>query len=566
LVELLDDFCYLALAVGQTTSSVISAPSSMKCLKDRVLGAGSIFFGGQKPSEVRPVFRNIAYAIECQVASAQRDPVLGKVNGVPKPGGSWRPASPSTGASWAWARISPSRSGRTSSEKRTARFSSTTRDFDFWHYSDGLLVACLGVIRARQDSLARWGRTSSVLAAVEAEEMKPGSATIAQRSVVAKSIPALIKPELLVWARETAGYKPEEAADKLGVSAHVYAGWESGEPMSLPKLRGAARVFRRPLAAFFLPSPPSGLPPLKDFRKPHGVSATASSPELLAEIRLARSRRQTALSLAGDLGFEAPAFQAQATIADDPEEVGSRLRLVLNVPEAAQRNWASQTVALDTWRQALESLGVLIFKAKYLNKEEARGFSLSEQLLPVIVIASGDTQNGQVFTLMHEFAHLALRTAGVCDLTDLDEVERYCNHVSGAILVPASELLWDERVKRANKSTEWSDEDLDALSHFFSVSAEVVLRRLLIMKKTNRDFYSAKRAEYLKRYASQKGGFGRTEYEVKSARALGNLYASIVLDAYHREFITLADVSDYFDVKLKWIPGIERQIYAPRKD
>lgn len=74
-----------------------------------------------------------------------------------------------------------------------------------------------------------------------------------------------VNPEILVWARETAGLSAAEAARKLGYkdsdrasAAQKLAEFEEGvkEP-SRSLLSKMAQQYRRPLLAFYLSQPPA---------------------------------------------------------------------------------------------------------------------------------------------------------------------------------------------------------------------------------------------------------------------------------------------------------------------
>ncbi|HEX9606675.1 MAG TPA: helix-turn-helix transcriptional regulator, partial [Gemmatimonadaceae bacterium] len=49
-----------------------------------------------------------------------------------------------------------------------------------------------------------------------------------QESTSPRSVRAAINPDLLVWARETAGLSPDDAAKKIGVKPARLAEWEEG--------------------------------------------------------------------------------------------------------------------------------------------------------------------------------------------------------------------------------------------------------------------------------------------------------------------------------------------------
>src|SRR5262245_43024208 len=128
---------------------------------------------------------------------------------------------------------------------------------------------------------------------------------------MAEKITALINPELITWARETAGFSILEAAERLGVDADRLTKWEteaSGEAPSIPQLRKVAALFKRPLAAFYLPQRPKDFAIMRDLRRLPETGIRRYSPELQMEIRVANERRELALELAADLDQEVPKF------------------------------------------------------------------------------------------------------------------------------------------------------------------------------------------------------------------------------------------------------------------
>jgi Zn-dependent peptidase ImmA (M78 family) len=395
----------------------------------------------------------------------------------------------------------------------------------------------------------------------------PGGRTLFGRTVEFRSVPmpkrinAVINSELLTWARKSAGYDLVAAANVIGVPASQLQAWEDGEPLPLTRLRKIAKSYRRPLAVFYLPSPPKDFKPLHDFRRTHGSVPSIDSPELLLEIRRAHAGRQIILDLAEEMEHEIPSLTLSAQRTDDPDDVARAARAALGISIERQMQWPTDTVAFAEWRARIEALGILVFGAKDLVREEAQGFSLSEQPLPVIVLAK-DRIRPRIFTAGHELVHLMLRSGGVCDLDERNDVEAFCNRVAGAILLPRSALEGLPFVAAANRSSEWSDDQLTRLANLFSVSQEVVLRRLLIINKTNPAFYKKKRAEFEARYArmaAQPSSFvPLVPYPERVVKRLGEFYVGLVLDAYRNETITAGDLSDFLGVQLKHVPEIEQ--------
>src|SRR3989339_2278796 len=76
-----------------------------------------------------------------------------------------------------------------------------------------------------------------------------------------------VQPEILTWARTGSGVDIDDAARSIHVEEGEMQRWEQVESdISVPRLRGLANLYKRPLAMFFLASPPEEPPLPNDFR------------------------------------------------------------------------------------------------------------------------------------------------------------------------------------------------------------------------------------------------------------------------------------------------------------
>ena len=236
---------------------------------------------------------------------------------------------------------------------------------------------------------------------------------------MAKSVEALVRPELLAWARERAGFTQEEVAVKLKIPTELLDDWEWGEAHpSVAQLRKLAKIYKRPLAVFYLPRPPLSFDALHDFRRLPDEIAQMDSPELLFEIRQARYRREIALELFDLLEEVPPELTIQVDQNEDPEKVASKLRQHLGITYQIQSQWKDYYQALNGWKSSLENSGVLVFQATGIEISEMRGISITEAILPIIVVNIKDAPRGRIFSILHEFTHIALRISGVCDFVE----------------------------------------------------------------------------------------------------------------------------------------------------
>ncbi|WP_313999881.1 XRE family transcriptional regulator [uncultured Paenibacillus sp.] len=386
---------------------------------------------------------------------------------------------------------------------------------------------------------------------------------------MAQRIKASINPDILVWARQTAGYSQEEAAKKIGISQLTLHKWESGQDFpTLKQLRNSGNVYKRPTALFYRTIAPTDVPKLPDFRLVYDKDSHEYTPQLRLEIRRAFDRRATAISVSTLLNETPNEFKLSATINDTPESVAKLIRAAINVSIEKQYSWKDHYEALRTWVASIEALGVLVFHINHVEVEQSRGFSIGEHPYPVVAINGKDSPRGRIFTLFHELTHIILHNSGVCNLRDNYEnphhnVEYFCNQVAGEFLVPNTELLQQDVVIENKGNWEWDEWRLSTLANRFMVSQEVILRRLLSLKRTTEQFYNQKREEYLEVYRRQgeenSGGF--IPYHRRVLRTNGRAYTNLVLNAYYNDSITSRDLSNFLGgIKLDHIVKIEQEI------
>lgn len=392
---------------------------------------------------------------------------------------------------------------------------------------------------------------------------------------MAKRVEALVKPELLIWARQSAGFTLQEAARRAEVKSAKLEEWERGETRpTIPQLRALARVYKRPLAVFYLPEPPRDFLPLRDYRRLPGEPLAEQSPALRFGIRNAHFRREAALDLYQEMGETPPPLTLSADTSEDPEIVAVRFRSALGIAYTDQITWKDDYDALNHWRLALERLGVLVFQVSRVKLSEMRGFSIADLPLPVIGINSQDNPRSRIFTMLHELAHIVLQRGGLCEwnidanaehanLAEEQRIEVFCNAVAGAMMVPQTELLQEDVVVRKQGSIEWANDEIAHLVHRYKANREVILRRLLTLGRTTGAFYQRKREEFQRESAAYKKP---TRVIVpphqKALASAGNLFANLVLSSYRQDKITASDLSDLLEIKLQYVPKIEQTLFG----
>jgi Zn-dependent peptidase ImmA (M78 family)/transcriptional regulator with XRE-family HTH domain len=370
-------------------------------------------------------------------------------------------------------------------------------------------------------------------------------------------------PAVLIWARKTAGMSVGVAADKAKVRSEQLSTWENGTARpSIPQLRKLASIYHRPLAALYLPEPPTRFEVMHDFRRLSTENLSPeSSPKLSYEIRRAYDRREWALELMADIDESPPAFEATAAARDDVEQVASRLRKAIGVSLPQQSSWRSDGEAFKAWRSLLERAGILTLQATELQLREARGFSISLRPMPVVVVNIKDAPRGRIFTLLHETTHVMLNEGGICDLHDAD-AEAFCNRVAGATLFPKDALQATTTLRQHRKGDPaWTDAELREISRQFGGSREAALVRLLTLGLTTQSYYERMRKEFLKQYEQQQRekekSAGFAPPHVIAVSSAGPFFTGLVVESFNRDKITASDVSDYLQIRLKHLKELQ---------
>ena len=231
------------------------------------------------------------------------------------------------------------------------------------------------------------------------------------------AIKALVKPEMLRWARGRAKVKIENAAKAAHVSVERVHSWEqdgTDDAPTLGQLRNLAAAYHFPLAVFYLPAPPKDFAPLRDFRRlrqsPLITGFSEFHPSLSAALTTDASLR---LSCSTHSAAGQSRSHRTPALLTTRRSVGRNIRDFLKIDTEGHTRAARQGRAFDYWRRRLEENDVLVFVISgphwSVELREMRGFAIAMRELPVLVVNGKDySQGGKAFTLAHELCHVLL--------------------------------------------------------------------------------------------------------------------------------------------------------------
>lgn len=376
-----------------------------------------------------------------------------------------------------------------------------------------------------------------------------------------------VQPEIFRWARKTVGLSVDDVAEMLKRPPEEIEAWESGEDApTYPQLEKLAyQIYKRPLAVFFLPSPPEEAMPQREFRTLPDTDLQTLARDTYLHIRRAHAYQIALKELFDDGNPADRRIWKSLSLASSQgvAEQASRIRDFLGITLEEQIEWKSDDAALKRWRKSIEDTGVFVFKAAFKQKDIS-GFCLVDEYLPIVYLNNSTTKTRQIFSLLHELAHLLLSVNGLSkfDTRYIDrlpraekQVERFCNAITAEALIPSADF--SQQAKRFPADVEKaSEEQFSSLASRYAVSREAVLRRFLEQGRVTARFYENKAKQWTAQKKESRGG----SWYLNQGAYLSDRFAREVISRHYRHQITLEQAADFLGIKPKNFAGFEERV------
>lgn len=361
-----------------------------------------------------------------------------------------------------------------------------------------------------------------------------------------------INPEILIWARETAGLTLDEASKKLKFTdTKVITGvkklerMESGELKPTKRnLEKMAEVYRRPLIVFYLESVPKEKEKLIDFRgKTVGINARYNG--LLSALIRDVIVRQDILKDAfveENEDLEPLHFVGKLNDKFDVEVAADFVVKNLNFNLTIFREKRNKYDAFRYLRDCIEQSGIFVLLIGnlgnyYTNLDTNifRGFTLFDESVPFIVVNSNDGKGALSFTLLHEVVHIFLGHSSISNGDLHNTVEAFCNNVASEILLSSRELTFFYGTDFENEII--LKEKIEAFSEKNNISSSMIVLRLFKEKlisfsqyESLNDYYYLmwNLSERQKKNKAKEGKKGGPNYQILKRSQVGNNLLSLV--------------------------------------
>jgi Zn-dependent peptidase ImmA (M78 family)/transcriptional regulator with XRE-family HTH domain len=385
--------------------------------------------------------------------------------------------------------------------------------------------------------------------------------------VMAKAL-AFITPAMVRWARirATASRSPN-VTSQLAKRKTQLAAWEHGE--ALPTMRQAqdlARILNIPFGYLFLSSPPDETLPLPDFRAFGGEPPSEPSADLFDVINDVLAKQTWYREFQAEEGAEPLWFAGRFSESNEIPDVADNISKTLRVESSRSQSQTGDEF-LRRLVSAAEAAGVLVMRTgivsgntrRPLRVKEFRGFAISDAIAPVIFVNGADAIAAQIFTTIHELAHIWIGSSGISNINHAKapvpthQTERFCNQVAAEVLVPKATFLdaWDSKAD--------IDHNLHVLTRGFYVSSLVLLiraRDLELITKSEFDLHFEQQSG--KRYPKRPKGGGNYYRNVVTRNS--RTFTSIIVGAAIDGRVPLREAAQLLNVKVPMIQEIAQRL------
>lgn len=346
---------------------------------------------------------------------------------------------------------------------------------------------------------------------------------------------------MLTWAIARAGYDVPAFAEKF---PKIIDWLEGQKKPTVKQLEEFSKKVYLPFGYLFLTQPPQERLPIPYFRT-NGNPGDHINIHVYDTILLLQQRQDWLKNYLLDNGFERLPYVGKFRNNPDVNAIVADIRQTLQLPE----NWASR---FKTWQDAqdhlvlqIEDKGIItIFNGIVENNthrpipvDECRGFVLVDEYAPFMFVNNSDFKSAQMFTIVHELAHIWTGHSAGFDFRRLqpsdDQIEMLCDQVAAEFLVPkqAFDEVWSQKPN-----------NYGYVSKYFKVSEIVIARRAFDTGKIDKaqffDFYGA----YAKReFAKKEGQSSGGDFYATSKKRISITFANHVNQAVKFGYLLYRD-------------------------
>ena len=298
------------------------------------------------------------------------------------------------------------------------------------------------------------------------------------------SVPVNVNPAILNWVMQKAQLESSNSS-----IIEMITKWISGEKApTFNQIETVSKKTNIPFGYFFLDKPPIEDCKIVNFRTVDSIDIQNPSRNLIDTVDSMSSVQEWMAEYNKDNGASEYTFVGSLKITDDVISAANTVREELNLSLNWFENLRNAKEAFNSLRNSITDLGVIVMMNgivgnnthRTLSVSEFRAFTLVDPYAPLIFINSRDTDNGKLFSLLHELVHVLIGkddfyndTHGVSQkVSKEDKEEQFCNAVAAEILVPNSMFL-----------NEWSKQSGNSETIIYTLENKFICSRFTLLIK-----------------------------------------------------------------------------------
>ncbi len=321
---------------------------------------------------------------------------------------------------------------------------------------------------------------------------------------MAGSIRPEINNQIFSWAITRIGLTPDEVLLKYP----KFLQWQSGEIIAtVNQLKDFSNSYHFPFGYFFLRNVPEIIQNEIPFFRSNNDFLATDNENVNETVKILKERQEWLSDYMKENGVDKNTIIGRFKNETDINQIISGIKDYLELNDDWNTAVGSPREAIQILKDKLEERNIIVTFNSVVNNNGhrhipvklCRGFCLIDNYTPFIFVNSADSKSAQLFTIIHEIAHIFISyTAGFGDHGAealSDPREAFCDRIAANLLVPKNSLINNRLL---------SNEELAKL---FNVSELVILRRKLdcnLISKT--DFFMA--YELLPQYKKNTSGGG----------------------------------------------------------
>ncbi|HJC50625.1 MAG TPA: ImmA/IrrE family metallo-endopeptidase [Candidatus Anaerostipes avistercoris] len=321
--------------------------------------------------------------------------------------------------------------------------------------------------------------------------------------------------------------------------------WKTGKKIpTFHQIQEVSRKTHIPFGYFFLEVPPEEECEILKYRTVDRRGVREPSRNLRDVIDMMADIQEWMAEYQENSGQEPVPFVGCDQKEKDPDIIAGHIREDLKLKKDWMENYSQASEAFGLIRSQLEEKGILVMMSgivgnqtrRKLNVEEFRAFTLIDPYAPLIFINGCDSENGKLFSVLHETAHIWRGNNSFYNEEPwyeegIKETEVICNAVAAEILTPEEIFLKKWQECRTNTT-----DRAGILSKYFNCSQFVIIRRA-----SDLGLISAEKYHELTKTMKQQ--YQRWRDDRKMEKNAGGNYYSTMKSRMDRRFILALDQS-----------------------